>query len=187
MQMAPEIFLGRFAWHSIFCCAEIPRSLRQGASTLIFINVVRTSKRKVIMIRFGSAAPPDMRKMQKDDIYLSRLKLHVVISKAYLKDYPLGKYRKEVVVKNARLMMNELVDGRGLIDLRADSESGEEMNFEQIFHQRVRLLAVMSEAFAEGHPMGRFRKKALDDNIDKICEAITFQIWIGEMDFLKVA
>ncbi|MBW2612580.1 MAG: hypothetical protein JRE12_09495, partial [Deltaproteobacteria bacterium] len=37
--------------------------------------------------------PGEMRKLQEKDIFISRLQLLVVMSKAYLKDYPLGGYR----------------------------------------------------------------------------------------------
>ena len=52
------------------------------------------------MIKLG---PPleEMRAMSIDDIFLSRLKLLIIMAKAYLKGYPIGKYRKSAIIENA--------------------------------------------------------------------------------------
>jgi len=44
------------------------------------------------MIKLGPA-PVEMRAMSDDDIFSSRLKLLIIMAKAYLKDCPLGNYR----------------------------------------------------------------------------------------------
>ena len=56
-----------------------------------------------------------------------------------------------------------------------------------VFFQRVKLLAVMAKAFADDHPMGFYRKKALEDNLEQICEEITFNQQLFGKEFLKVA
>jgi len=58
---------------------------------------------------------------------------------------------------------------------------------EHLFHQRVQLLAVMAKALAEDRLRGHFRKKALIDNLDKICETLIFKFQIRDVNFLKVA
>ena len=52
------------------------------------------------MIKLG---PPleEMRPMLFEDIFLSLLKLLIIMAKAYLKDYPIGKYRKSAIIENA--------------------------------------------------------------------------------------
>jgi hypothetical protein len=52
------------------------------------------------MIKFGPKLD-DMREMSSDDIFLSRLKLLIIMVKAYLIGYPLGKYRKQAIIENA--------------------------------------------------------------------------------------
>ena len=52
------------------------------------------------MIKLGSASVR-MRAMSDDDIFSSRLKLLIIMAKAYLKDCPLGNYRKKAIIENA--------------------------------------------------------------------------------------
>lgn len=145
------------------------------------------------MLRFG-AGFSDMRKILKDDIFLLRLKLLVIMSKAYLKNYPMGKYRKKAIIENARSVFNLLPKisseyaERHSHNFQTYAESkGEKKFYFDVFQQRVHLLTVMAKALAEGNPMGYFRAKALKDNIDSICEIITFNSNVGDIKFLKVA
>jgi ferric-dicitrate binding protein FerR (iron transport regulator) len=45
----------------------------------------------------------------------------------------------------------------------------------------------MAKALAENRLKGQFRKKALQDNLNSICETLTFNVHIKDMNFLKVA
>ena len=65
--------------------------------------------------------------------------------------------------------------------------SSGDMQDEYIFYQRTQLLAVMAEALAEGRLEGQFRKKALQDNLNRICETLIFNFHIKDVNFLKVA
>jgi len=56
-----------------------------------------------------------------------------------------------------------------------------------VFHQRVQLLSVMAKALAENRLTGNFRKKALQDNLDRICETLLFSFHVKDVGFLKVA
>lgn len=132
------------------------------------------------MLRFGSD-PADMGEMSEEDISLSRLQLLIIMCKAYLKDYPLGEYRKEAVIKNAQEVSKDVTS------LGSDVESTQEMDVDYVLRQRVELLALMAKAFAEGYPMGQFRQQALKDNLGHISEAITFDSQTYDMKFLKVA
>ena len=147
------------------------------------------------MLRFG-AGFSDMRKILKDDIFLLRLKLLVIMCKAYLNNYPMGKYRKKAIIENARSVFNllpkissEYAERHGhIFNFQTYAESkGEKNLYFDVFQQRVYLLAVMAKALAEGNPMGDFRVKALEDNVDSICEIITFNSNVGDIKLLKVA
>jgi len=139
------------------------------------------------MLRLGSK-PEGMREMELDDIFLSRLQLLVIMAKAYLNHYPLGSYRQHSIIENAAFVQ---VDTEGLaedissIGLEESNPSG--LNFEPVFYQRVKLLTVMAEAFAKGHSLEAQKQEALQQNLDSICESITFSKKISEMQFLKVA
>jgi len=145
------------------------------------------------MKRFGSN-PEEMREIRHSDLFFPRLCLLVITSKAFLDGYPIGKYRKKAIIKNARLVVKDSTEWDGhLINFSTEDGSGEELNLgfafqrDRIFHHRVQLLAMMAIAFAEGSPLGQFRKKALKHTIDRVCDAITFQAELKDIPILKVA
>jgi len=146
------------------------------------------------MIKLGPA-PVEMRAMSDDDIFSSRLKLLIIMAKAYLKDCPLGNYRKKAIIENANHVfyhsLHMVSESSALtnngFDFQADIVSKGKTSEEHLFHQRVQLLAVMAKALAEDRLKGHFRKKALTDNLNKICETLIFKFQIQEVDFLKVA
>jgi hypothetical protein len=133
--------------------------------------------------------------MSDDDIFLSRLKLLIIMARAYLKDCPIGKYRKSAIIENAHhvfyrslIMASKTAlfkdqDVKKHLGITSEGETEEEY----VFHQRVQLLSVMAKALAENRLTGNFRKKALQDNLDRICETLLFSFHVKDVDFLKVA
>jgi len=146
------------------------------------------------MIKLGPT-PKEMREMSDDDVFLSRLKLLIIMAKAYLKNCPIGNYRKSAIIENAHYVFYhslKLVSKTSFFknhDLKTQSgtTSGDVTVEEHVFHQRVQLLSVMAKALAENRLTGNFRKKALQDNLDRICETLLFNFHIKDVDFLKVA
>jgi hypothetical protein len=139
------------------------------------------------MRRLGNAAA-DMREMNPDDVFISRLKLLIIMSSAYLKHYPLGDYRKKAIIRNASCVAREIVRWQGPIwNLHSRHELRDDSTFDHIFFQRVKLLAVMAKAVAEDCPTGHHRLKAMEDNLNFICEAIRFNRQLWEKTFFKVA
>jgi len=146
------------------------------------------------MIKLGPTSG-EMRAMTDDDIFLSRLKLLIIMARAYLKDCPIGKYRKSAIIENAHhVFYRSLItasktaffknqDFKQRLSITSEGETEEEY----VFHQRVQLLSVMAKALAENRLTGNFRKKALQDNLDRICETLTFNFQITDVEFLKVA
>jgi hypothetical protein len=62
-----------------------------------------------------------------------------------------------------------------------------EIEEDRVFHQRVKLLAVMVKALSEERLTGHISKTALQSNLNKICDTLTFTFHIKDVDFLKVA
>ena len=128
----------------------------------------------------------DMRAKCVNDIFLSRLKLLIIMAKAYLKNYPIGKYRKTAIIENVhhvfyhslKLASSETQSGI-TSEVKADEE--------QEFHKKVQLLAVMAKAIAEDRLTENFKKKALQDNLNRLCEILLFSVHDKDMKFLKVA
>lgn len=136
----------------------------------------------------------EIKEMCDKDLFLPRLHLLIIMSKAYLKGMPVGEHRKHAVIDNAHHLFYQslhLLHDHPPQSSESADESGDdanqEMSSEHIFHQRVQLLSVMAKAFAEGRLTGEFKKRALKENLDYICNAITFTDKVGDMDILKVA
>lgn len=129
----------------------------------------------------------DSREMDLDDIFVSRLKLLLLMGRAFIEGLPLGEYRRRAMLENAQHIETESIDMGGLTAERPSQQaSSGPVNFDHVFYQRVKLLAVMIKAVAKGYPIGEHRKTALIDNMDMICQALAFNSQTG-MDLLKVA
>jgi hypothetical protein len=139
------------------------------------------------MLRLGSE-PDKMREMELDDIFISRLQLLIIMSKAYLGDYPMGKHRMKSILENVEYVKTDAVGlAEDLEWFGKDEIMKGGLNYDRIFYQRVKLLAVMAEAFAKGHSFEPYKKEALKKNLNSICGVITFNQQINQMQFLKVA
>ena len=128
----------------------------------------------------------EMRKMTLDDIFLSRLKLLIIMAKAYLRNFPIGKYRKLAIIENAHSVFYhslQLINS----EIQPGIPSEVEIEEEKEFHRRVQLLAVMAKELAEGRLTADIRKKALQENLDRICEMLIFNFSVTDVEFLKVA
>lgn len=141
--------------------------------------------------RLGS--PSDQtRQMDLEDIFFSRLKLMVVMGYAFLGDYPLGAHRRQAMLQNAQYMVNTAADlGSGTEKQDPPPDSGRQpqgAEYDHIFYQRVKLLAVMLIGVAKGFPMGEHRRLAMRENLDSIRRTLMFSM-PSEEDFsmLKVA
>ena len=137
------------------------------------------------MKKFGPTSE-EMRAKCVNDIFLSRLKLLIIMAKAYLKNYPIGKYRKTAIIENVHHVFYHSLK-------LASSETQSGITFEvkaeeeQDFHKRVQLLAVMAKAIAEDRLTGNLKIKALQDNLNRLCEILIFSFHDKDMKFLKVA
>jgi len=137
------------------------------------------------MIKLGPTSK-EMRPMSGDDIFLSRLKLLIIMAKAYLKNCPIGNYRKSAIIENAHHVFYHSLQ-RACSETQSGITSEVERGEEQEFHKRVQLLAVMAKAMAENRLTENHRKKALQDNLDRICEILIFSFHLKGFNFLKVA
>ena len=143
------------------------------------------------MHRLG-ASGNEMREMCDDDLFLPKLQLLIIMSKAYLQGMPIGKHREKSILDSANQLFYHSLHISSKAELKTQSESEEisgskEMSREHIFHQRIQLLSVMTKAFVENPEMGQYKKKALKENVDYLCNEITFKDKIGDMEFLRVA
>ena len=138
------------------------------------------------MLRFG-AAPDKAGEMDLDHIFISRLKLLIVMTRAYLEGYPFGAVRKTALVGNARYIAAESVDLEQLIPVRSEQPSKDGMDFDHVFYQRVKLLASMATTIGKDFPIGEHRITAMRDNLDLISGTLGFTSGVKKVEFLKVA
>jgi hypothetical protein len=144
------------------------------------------------MIRYGAQAKA-MRPMQASHHFILRLKLLIIMTKAYLKGNPLGEFRKKAIVETANyLFYDALFQAEQLKKSGHDAKTqsalqGRSKNPEHLFLQRVQLLAVMADAFSKDKADGNFRKQAMAENVDLICEHLSEKVSLVDAKFLKVA
>lgn len=139
------------------------------------------------MIKLGST-PIRSRSLGRKNIFFSRLKLLVIMAKAFLEYCPMGEYRMRAVIRNADEVAKDCVDWNGYFqNFRASTESGAMLALDHIFFQRVKLLAIMTKSFAENNPMGQHRRMAVRNNIDYICDTLNYAPSQEEIEMLKVA
>ncbi|MGD9106035.1 MAG: hypothetical protein PVH55_06375 [Desulfobacterales bacterium] len=137
----------------------------------------------------------EMNNVSEYHLFASRLKLLIIMAKAYLNGCPLGNHRKQAILENANQVFyhslrwiseSAALKNHGL-DTQTHSFSTLEPFEENIFHKRVQLLAVIATTMVGDRPMNQFRKKTLADNLSKICETLAFTFKINDINFLKVA
>jgi len=139
------------------------------------------------MIRLGSI-PPDMHEMFIDDIFLARLKLLIIMGKAYLHDYPLGRYRHNAITSNALLVKSDAIDLGNLEAQDSAHFSTQKISdSEKIFYENVKELAEMALGFTPDEDTGMPKRKKLNSVLDNICESITFEDRLKDRKFLEVA
>lgn len=139
-----------------------------------------------MMIRLGPASEK-MRAMTSDDIFLSRLKLLIIMVKAYLKHFPIGKYRKSAIIENAHSVFYHHLQQLPPSEIHADRSFEAQTEEEREFRRRVQLLAVMAKELAENRQTGDMKIKSIKDNLDRICEILIFNFNVKDVEFLKVA
>lgn len=145
-------------------------------------------------IKFGPRSA-QMSSMSDDDIFLSRLKLLIIMAKAYLKGFPLGTFRKQAIIENANHVFYQslhLLDEstffkHSQIDAQTNIASKEKSPTDHQFRRRVQSLSVLTKSITNDLPMDLSTKTALSDNLNKLSETLAFKCQINTADFLKVA
>ena len=124
------------------------------------------------MLRLGSNLF-HMRTIRDDDILISRLKLLIIMAKAYLQDTSLGSYSLRSIIRNAGHVSYFLSDWNAHLN-HMKSNRNTQINFgtDHIFYQRIKLLSIMLKSITQGNPLGIHRKTALKSNVDYIAEIL---------------
>ena len=139
------------------------------------------------MERYGPNAK-DMRKFNHYDTFRGRVKLLVIMLKAFLGDYPLQGISLNAIAKNA-VEVAKICEDWNQYSTRviSISRSNEGFELDHILYQRISLLSIMAKSVVLGNPMGYFRKKVIRDNISYIVDALQFNPQEEITSFQKVA
>ena len=126
------------------------------------------------MERYGPSAK-DMREFNHYDTFCGRVKLLVLMLKAFLGDYPLQGIGLNAIAKNA-VEVAKICEDWNQYSSRviSISRSSEGFELDHILYQRISLLSIMAKSVVLGNPMGYFRKKVIRDNISYIVDALQF-------------
>ena len=139
------------------------------------------------MERFGSNGN-DMREHNHYDTFLGRVKLLVIMLKAFLGDYPLQGIRLKAIARNAVEVTKICEDwNQYYIQVRSTSGLKEGIELDHILYQRISLLAIMAKFFILGKPMGHYRERVIWDNISYIVDALQFNPQEEFTSFIKVS
>ena len=131
------------------------------------------------MERYGPNAN-DMREINHDDTFLGRVKLLVIMLKAFLGDYPLQGIRLKAIAKNAVEVAKICEDWNQYSSwVKSTSRSNEVFELDHILYQRISLLSTMAKSVGLGIPIGNLRKKVIRDNISYIVDALQFNLREG--------
>ena len=140
------------------------------------------------MIRLGSQAS-ETREMDLDDIFFSRLKLMIIMAKAFLEGYPMGEHRRHAMLENAKHIEMDAIQmsAPSVTNSFNHPKQSENMLHDHIFLQRVKILAVLLKAIANGSTLKEDRKAAMKENLDVICQVLIDDGKAEDMSFFKVA
>ena len=120
--------------------------------------------------------------------FFTRIKMLIIMSKAFLGGYPLEPNRLKEITSSAEHVIQGCVEWKGgSQNFRSMAECEDAFKFDHIFYQRVKLLATMAKSFAEGNPMGHYRKMALENNINDLCEMLKYVPQKSDYENINVA
>ena len=139
------------------------------------------------MDRYGPNAK-DMREFNHYDTFRGRVKLLVIMLKAFLGDYPLQGINLNAIAKNA-VEVAKICEDWNQFSIRVTSTTRLKEGFEldHILYQRISLLSLMAKSVVLGNPMGYFRGKVIRDNINYIVDALQFNPREEMTSYQKVA
>ena len=139
------------------------------------------------MDRYGPNAK-DMREFNHYDTFRGRVKLLVIMFKAFSGDYPPQGISLNAMAKNAVEVAKICEDWNQYSNrVRSISRSNEGFELDYILYQRISLLSIMAKSLVLGNPMGYFREKVIRDNISYIVDALQFNPREEITSFQKVA
>jgi len=139
------------------------------------------------MLAIG-AKPEQMGTMHIDHIFMSRLRLLIIMLKGYLKGYPIGQYRLEGIIRNAQIVGNEVADLWQLSQMAFDGTSAkEEFHEDREIYEHIKILALLAEKIESDKKPDISITKSVRLHLGYLNQRLLPNQNLSEMQFLKVA
>jgi len=144
------------------------------------------------MIALG-AETEKMGTMDIDLLFLSRLRLLIIMLKAYLKGYPIGRYRLEGMKHNALIVGDEAVYFWGLAETSsADATIDQPFNdntfgMDREVYEHIKMLTLLIEKIKLDKKPDKRMVSSAAFHLDYLNRRLSPDRNLSEMQFLKVA
>lgn len=139
------------------------------------------------MLTLG-AKKEQMGHMHIDHIFLGRLRLLLIMLKAYGMGYPIGKYRLQGILHNAKIVGDEATHFLGLPQIALSIASTE-----GIFHldrelcEHIKILTLLTEKIEADKDPNKQLIESMNGHLDYLIGRLFSGQNLPEMSFLKVA
>jgi hypothetical protein len=139
------------------------------------------------MLALG-ATPEQMGTMHIDHIFKARLRLLMIMLKAYLQGYPIGRYRVEGIIRNAQIVGDEVVDlWHQSRRVHNRSSAMEEFQIDHEVYEHIKTLALFAEKMESDKKPDKAAMEFLRLHLDDLNQSLLPNRNLSEMRFLKVA
>lgn len=139
------------------------------------------------MLALG-AKKEHMGAMDIDHIFISRLRLLIIMLKAYLRQYPMGSYRLQGMLHNARIVGDEAVYLWELSEKPQSIPSTKEaFQKDRKVFEHIKALALFAEKIEPGRLPDRQMIESIRHHLDYLNRHIISERRFTEWEFLKVA
>ena len=126
--------------------------------------------------------------MDIDHIFLARLRLLIIMLKAYLKGYPIGQCRLEGIMRNARIVGDEAVYLWGLSKMAFGDISAKDIfDMDPEFYEHIKMLTLLTEKIESDKEPDRLMAETVNTHLDYLSRSLSSDRNLSEMQFLKVA
>ncbi len=154
------------------------------------MKTIDSRKRRTIRLASGAV---EIHGTCDADVFLSRLKLLIIMAKACLCRCPMGDFRKQAVAENSNhvfygsltLFDTPIVSKHHSPDESLGSPGKETILPAREFRQRVQGLAITIRSMAQDRPLLPSETAALRDNLNAITRILSFNFEIDPESFLR--
>ena len=134
------------------------------------------------------AKTEQMGTMDIDHIFLSRLRLMIIMLKAYIQQYPIGSYRLQGILHNARIVGDEAVYFWELSKMPSPKPSTKEVfQMDREAFEHIKALTLLAEKIESDMLPDREMTESIRAHLNYLNRRLIPERQPPEWEFLKVA